>query len=66
MTVSELLARVTSRELTEWMAYFDLLAERQAKPPKGRDSAKMTQNPEEMKDAFRALAARAKPRKGRR
>jgi len=45
MTVGELLGRITSSELTEWLAYFDL----QANPPK------KVQTPEEARAVLSAM-----------
>jgi hypothetical protein len=38
MTVSEMLDRISSAELTEWMAVYELEAEEQAKADKKRRS----------------------------
>jgi hypothetical protein len=65
MTVSDLLARISSRELTEWMAYFDLIAERSERGTKESPHKTMSRNPDEMKDGFRALAAKHKARQAR-
>lgn len=48
MTVDELLGRITSAELTEWIAYFHL----QANPPK------KTQTPDEARAVLSAMTKR--------
>ena len=45
MTVGEMLSRITSRELTEWLAYFHL----QANPPK------RVQTPDEVRSVLSAM-----------
>lgn len=48
MTVQELLGRITSSEITEWLAYFSL----EANPPKKQ------QTPEEARAVLRAMSKR--------
>lgn len=61
MTVDDMLHRISSRELTEWMAYFDIIAERAAKDRKDKTDAP-TDNMDSMKDKFRMYA---KPKRNR-
>ena len=58
MTVAELLERISSEELAEWFAYFDLVAEQQ---PRGNKPATVPMDPV----AFRAALHRVVP-KGKR
>ena len=60
MTRGDMLARMTSAELSEWFAYFDLVARRQAQPAP-QPGKTMTTNPHELKDSFAALARAKKP-----
>lgn len=65
MTVGELLARISSPELTEWMAYFDLIAKRQARA-RGEKTPSMTAT--ELKESMRSYMRTQKTprRKGKR